>query len=133
MITLLTTRVYREMITNRAIHMNIIASTRTPRAKPAQRFRIQLLVKLCSWLNEAAAAVKRISTAAVLLTRFVLLVPATAQTAELDPVLRGVWHQEPPREHSDVRSVAVQDGFAFVALQESGLAIIDIREPANPI
>ena len=44
-------------------------------------------------------------------------------------MLRGKW---PPFPRGPAGAVALQNGYAFVAVQDAGLAIIDVSNPANP-
>jgi hypothetical protein len=55
-----------------------------------------------------------------------LLLSARLLAIDLDPVLRGKW----PR--GAARSVAIHNGYAFVAVEVGSLAVIDLRTPANP-
>jgi len=52
-----------------------------------------------------------------------------ALAADLDPVLRGRW---PGFVRGWAQSVAIQNGYAFVAAGGGGLFIIDVSNPANP-
>lgn len=53
-----------------------------------------------------------------------------ADARDLDPQLVGKWPTAHPR--GAAWDVAVQDGFAYCAIGHGGLAIIDVRDPANP-
>ncbi|MEK7686191.1 MAG: hypothetical protein AAB466_12285, partial [Verrucomicrobiota bacterium] len=53
----------------------------------------------------------------------------TALPAPADPVLVGQW---PGFARGDARGVAVSGNYAYVAA-ESGLLVINVRNPANPV
>src|SRR2546425_10199413 len=52
-----------------------------------------------------------------------------AFAVDLDPVLRGRW---PGFVRGPAQSVAIQNGYSFVAAGGGGLFIIDVSNPANP-
>jgi hypothetical protein len=63
------------------------------------------------------------------LTFFCFLMHGQLPAQDVDLVLRGSW---PPFSHGLALAVTIQSGYAFVALDTGGLAIIDITSPANP-
>jgi hypothetical protein len=58
-----------------------------------------------------------------------LLFSTSLPAVDLDPVLRGTW-PDFPRGYA--QAVAIQNGYAYVALGGACLAIFDVRNPANP-
>src|SRR5262245_47986529 len=63
------------------------------------------------------------------LSLFCCLLPGQLPALDLDPVLRG---SSPPSPPGTAMAMAIQNGYAFVALGTNGLAIIDVSNPANP-
>jgi hypothetical protein len=76
-------------------------------------------------------AVRRSSlySAPLFIALFSILLPGRLVAQDLDPVLLGKW---PPFPQGAAQAVALQNGYAFVAVQDAGLAIIDVSNPATP-
>jgi hypothetical protein len=64
------------------------------------------------------------------LTLFCFLLPGQVLALDLDPVLGGSW--SPSFPPGPAVAVAIQNGYAFVAVGSAGLAIIDVSNPSNP-
>ncbi len=71
-------------------------------------------------------------SAVAYLTFFCFLLPAQLLAQDLGLVRRGTWPPFSHGSHGPALAVAIQSGYAFVALDTGGLAIIDITSAANP-
>src|SRR5215467_9832305 len=65
----------------------------------------------------------------LLVALFSILVPGRLVAQDLDLMVRGKW---PPFPRGPAVAVALQNGYALIAMRDAGLATIDVSNPANP-
>src|SRR5262245_23077545 len=70
-----------------------------------------------------------LNRASLLVALFSILVPVRLVAQDVDLMVRGKW---PPFPRGPAVAVALQNGYALVALRDAGLATIDVNNPANP-